>query len=400
MLTKLYLENTISNILLFTKFISANSKRLLAPCLLLLTACGGGSGSSSNNPGQTDNNPPSVPPISPVQCSRNDIGSELNVLLETIETDTDFSFYIENSLGNAYSFNRGNSTLDTLYKSASTSKWVSAAAILRLVDNGVLQLSDTPQTYLSTAQWPLNASDSLYNITLSSLLSFTSGLINNDSCSNSLAADFFECVTNIAIQNADNTEVPGEQFYYGSNHLQVAGAMAIVAGGYADWEALFNEFKSQTGLFANSSYNLPSTNNPRLAGGMSWTGNDYINFIRSYKNAYIFSSTYMFDIATTDQIATASIENSPALSGIEEDWHYGYGLWIECHLPEFTSTACIPAKSVSSPGAYGAYPFLNIDKDYFGIIARQGKLGTFRNGYLLFDSVQGKVDEWASCPNA
>lgn len=375
---------------MFTKF-HIKKINLLALCPLFLLGCGGSSDTSPN--AEADNNPP------PAQCSRNDIGSELNAILSTIETDTDFSFYVENSFGNAYSFNRGSSTLDTPYKSASTSKWVSAAAILRLVESGALQLSDNPQAHLSPAQWPIKPGDSLYNITLSSLLSFTSGLINDDFCSNLASADFFECVKNIADKNADNTEIPGEQFYYGSNHLQVAGAMAIAAGGYSDWEALFDEFKTQTGLFGSSVYNLPSSNNPRLAGGMTWTGNDYINFIRSYKNAYIFSSTQIFSTATSDQVSTASIENSPALSGIEEDWHYGYGLWIECHMSSFDSSVCTPTKSVSSPGAYGAYPFLNIEKDYFGIIARQGNLGTFRNGYQLFDSISSKIEEWASCAN-
>lgn len=375
---------------MFTKFHTKKIK-LLALCPLFLLGCGGNSDTSPS--AEADNNPP------PAQCSRNDIGSELNAILSTIETDTDFSFYVENSFGNAYSFNRGSSTLDTPYKSASTSKWVSAAAILRLVESGALQLSDNPQTHLSLAQWPIKPGDSLYNITLSSLLSFTSGLVNDDFCSNLASADFFECVKNIAEKNADNTEIPGDQFYYGSNHLQVAGAMAIAAGGYSDWEALFDEFKTQTGLFGSSVYNLPSNNNPRLAGGMTWTGNDYINFIRSYKNAYIFSSTQMFSTASSDQISTASIENSPALSGIKEDWHYGYGLWIECHMSAFDSSVCTPTKSVSSPGAYGSYPFLNIEKDYFGIIARQGNLGTFRNGYQLFDSISSKVEEWASCAN-
>ena len=36
------------------------------------------------------------------------------------------------------------------------------------------------------------------------------------------------------------------------------------------------------------------------------------------------------------------------------------------------------------PGAYGAYPFVDFDLDYFGIVARQGALRTFPEGSSLF----------------
>lgn len=54
----------------------------------------------------------------------------------------------------------------------------------------------------------------------------------------------------------------------------------------------------------------------------------------------------------------------------------------------------------SSPGAYGAYPFIDFDHHYFGILARQGKLGTFREGDQLFGVIAADVTRWADACSA
>lgn len=362
-------------------------------CCLLATACGGNSVgdeqalSQPNSPKPTQQLP---------ACARSQIEQSLTSQLSAVETDADFSFYLEDENGKTFTFERGNSTLDTPYESASTSKWVSAAVILQLVDRELLTLQDTPQVYLSSTQWSLPGGNPLNALTLSNLLSFTSGLNEDVLCNNSPQFDFFECVNNIADKHADLNNVPGTQFSYGSNHLQVAGAMAVSAGGYASWAELFNDFKSVTGLFPNTYFNMPSSTNPRLAGGMTWTAYDYVDFIRAFRDADIYSSSGIVALATADHIGDATIVNSPAYSALEEDWHYGFGLWLECHNAAFVES-CATDPTISSPGAYGAYPFLNTEKGYFGIVARQGELGTFRQGYAVFDSVRDSVDDWVNC---
>ncbi|VAW96261.1 hypothetical protein MNBD_GAMMA19-245, partial [hydrothermal vent metagenome] len=46
-------------------------------------------------------------------------------------------------------------------------------------------------------------------------------------------------------------------------------------------------------------------------------------------------------------------------------------------------------------GAYGAYPFIDFENGYYGILARQGELGTFQEGIKLFESVSQKLKNWA-----
>jgi hypothetical protein len=222
---------------------------------------------------------------------------------------------------------------------------------------------------------------------------------------------FSGCVTTVANVNAGNGKIPGAEFYYSGTHLQVAGMMAIAARnralgiGTSTWQDLFGDFKTKTGLFANSQYNLPSTTNPRLAGGMTWLGSDYLQFIEAvYKKQVLSASSVPGQALSyqqqqlTDQLANSTIDNSSVLLSTGEDWHYGFGLWLECRAAAYNCVNGID--SYSSPEAYGAYPVMNFGNKFYGIIARQGALGTFRNGYALYSTVQPKVIQWVSksCP--
>ena len=144
-------------------------------------------------------------------------------------TDADFSLLITANNGHKFSHSRGTSTATTVYRSASTSKWVTAAVILSLVEDGILSLDDHPQNFIST--WP--TSGNLSQIQLRHLLAFTSGLSEEPLCINGPLQDFASCVDQIATLNA-GAPTPGTEFYYSSSHLQVAGQMAVRAAAAAD----------------------------------------------------------------------------------------------------------------------------------------------------------------------
>lgn len=354
----------------------------LSFALNLLTGCGS-SGSEA---------PLATPPATGPSCSVTQLEGAMDSTLAQTASDVDFSFSVERQDGRRYNYSRGSSTLQTSYESASTSKMVSAVIILRLVEKGYLSLADKPQRYITT--WPIASTDPLFNMTLEQLLSFTSGLTAEPPCQNFGGSGFETCVNSIATTNAGNGITPGQQFYYSSTHLQVAGLMAIKARGLATWQDVFTEFKTQTGLFATAAYDLPSVTNPRLAGGMHWTGEEYMAFLKALKNGSLLNSTSMGQLLA-DHTASVTIAYSPALVGAGGDWHYGFGLWHECQSPTFNCTA---GTRVSSPGAYGAYPFWDRSHGYFGIVARQGALGTFPNGVAIERSVRPDVEQWLACP--
>lgn len=317
--------------------------------------------------------------------------NSMTTALDASPTDADFTLLLEADDGRAYRHSRGNSSATTHYESASTSKLVAAATILDLVDRGYLSLDSRPQDLI--AFWRPGADNPASAMTLRHLLSFTSGFSDEPPCLNLGSAGFEECVRGIYQRNIDRRKVPGSEFYYASTHLQIAGLMAIRARGFASWSQVFDEFKARSGLFAHSSFDLPSAANPRLAGGMHWTGEDYLAFLRALRRGELLSDTLRAQL-WTNQRGAAAVVDSPAIEATGQDWGYGLGNWAECAATTFDCGERLQRNS--SPGAYGAYPFVDFQNGYIGLLARQGALGTFANGLHLFDTVREKAAIWAS----
>ncbi|MGH1471802.1 MAG: serine hydrolase domain-containing protein [Cellvibrionaceae bacterium] len=344
---------------------------IITSLTISLISCGGGSTGT-----------PDVPLVSTQTGLEREIRKDLNDL----STDTDFTLLVKTDNDRLFSHSIGSSTESVSYRSASTSKLVTAAVILSLVNDGILSFADNPQNYI--AGWP--TSGNLAAIQLRDLLNFTSGLENEPACIHLANSNIEDCVDNIRDQNT-NSPIPGSEFFYSSAHMQVAGLMAIRASGLSSWDEVFDGFKTQTGLFTTSVFDLPSTQNPRLAGGMHWTASEYLDFLEALYNNTILS-TALIQQMFSDQISNAVVVSSPAINGITEDWHYGFGNWIECQTIPFN---CTTTTKISSPGAYGAYPFIDFDNHYFGIIAREGTLGSFSEGYAVFKTVEDKLVQWS-----
>ena len=88
------------------------------------------------------------------------------------------------------------------------------------------------------------------------------------------------------------------------------------------------------------------------------------------------------------------VNEESTLSGLGEDWHYGFGLWQECQSTEYN---CVPGSRVSSPGHFGGYPFWDRDKSYTGVVMRQGTSATVINGIKIERTVRPDVERWAAC---
>lgn len=334
---------------------------------LLIQACGGSDGSG---PGIGGGDPTALE-------------ERIRQQLNTVQTDTDFTLMVVADNGHTFTHSIGSSTPSTTYRSASTSKWVTAVVILDLVDVGLLSLQDHPQDFIDF--WP--DSGNLAAITLRDLLSFTSGLNNEPLCINRPLVSLESCVADIAAENG-GAPAPGQQFYYNAAHMQVAGLMAMEASGAESWGQVFAAFQAATGLFPNGVYDLPSQQNPRLAGGMHWRAEEYLELLAAIYRRTVLTPELIATMAT-DHTGTAEIVQSPAPSGLP--WRYGLGQWIECEA----SDPC-PEQRFSSPGAYGAYPFIDRQHGYFGLLAREGALGSFSEGYAVFKEVEDLLEEWAA----
>jgi len=118
---------------------------------------------------------------------------------------------------------------------------------------------------------------------------------------------------------------------------------------------------------------------------MHWTGEDYLAFLGALYSGQILSANMSAEL-WANQRGTATVGYSPLLTVMGEDWGYGLGNWIECKIPTFNCGTSLQRNS--SAGAYGAYPFIDFENNYYGILARQGALGTFENGINLFRTVE------------
>jgi CubicO group peptidase (beta-lactamase class C family) len=309
----------------------------------------------------------------------------------TITETPAFTLVLQTAGGHRFVHSHGDSSLDTPYESASTSKWVAAAVILDLVDRGVLSLDDSPSLYLPFWQ--------AEGVTLAQLLSFTSGFSKEALCFNLPNADFAECVETAYEANVGSAPSPGSVFDYSSTHLQIAGLMAVVASDAGGFAELFAEFQARTGLFPSGAFDLPSPQNPRLAGGMHWTASEFVLFLRAIYHGELLSPTLRAAMLD-NQRGAAEVAGSPTIDALNQDWAYGFGNWLECPTAIGPNTFdCGSGHRNSSPGAYGAYPFIDFDHRYFGLLARQGKLGTFREGDELFGVIAADATRWAdACP--
>jgi CubicO group peptidase (beta-lactamase class C family) len=309
----------------------------------------------------------------------------------SVTAEPSFTLALETASGHRFVHSHGDSTISTKYESASTSKWVAATVILSLVDQGVLSLDDEPSKYLPFWQ--------VKGVTLAQLLSFTSGFSEEVPCFNLPGASFSDCVQKAYDANVAGAPAPGSEFDYSSTHLQVAGLMAVKAAEVAGFAELFTAWQHETGLFPHGAFDLPSATNPRLAGGMHWTGEEYLGFLRALYHGKVLAAATR-NAMLANQRGDAKVGRSPTIDALNRDWAYGFGNWLECPTAVGPDTYdCGAGHRNSSPGAYGAYPFIDWDNRYFGILARQGKLGTFRDGDALFQSVAAEAAEWATlCP--
>ena len=149
---------------------------------------------------------------------------------------------------------------------------------------------------------------------------------------------------------------PGQVFHYSNEGLQIAGAVIEKISGKS-FEALFAErIASPMGLkntdFGHAKVALP-------AGGAFSTPEDYLNFLVMILNKGTFNGKRIL----SEQSVTAMQVNqvtkgvkvaySPAEAG---NFGYGYGEWI------------MGNQSVSSPGLFGSFPWVNNDKKYVAFL--------------------------------
>jgi hypothetical protein len=128
-----------------------------------------------------------------------------------------------------------------------------------------------------------------------------------------------------------------------------------------------------SGLGLPNSVNLHYTQ-PLLAGGIFASANDYTAVLRGIVSGQLL----MHDALGTSPVCAWSVGTGcdAASSPINtEKWHYSIAHWVEDDASHNDDGA------FSSPGAFGFYPWIEAQKNYYGVISREvGTGGGIQNG--------------------
>jgi CubicO group peptidase (beta-lactamase class C family) len=242
----------------------------------------------------------------------------------------------------------------------SAAKWLSAAAILALVDQGKLRLDDSVSRYL-----PYFKGDKR-GITLRQLLSHTSGLSDYAPCMFQQQLTLDDCARQIG-EKTSLLAPPGTEFAYGGAAYTVAGRVAEVAA-KASWAAVFaGTIASPLGL-RHTGYG--ATANPMLSEGLAYSSaSDYATFLQmlldggTYDGRRVLSEAAL-DEMTRDQTAAVTGRVSP-----RGDRTYGLGCWRDV-VDSTTGRALV----LTSPGGGGFVPWINRRRNLLGVLAVYDRL--------------------------
>jgi CubicO group peptidase (beta-lactamase class C family) len=249
----------------------------------------------------------------------------------------------------------------TVVRTASAAKLLSAAAVMSIVDDGLVGLDQAVDTILPEFVGTPNAA-----MTLRQMFSHTSGypglsnwpVLSDDTIT--LAEAAVSIATTIPPEAA-----PGTQFSYGGLSMHVGGRMAEVADSQP-WDDLFTaRIAVPLGMTATDYEGLGVTDNPRIAGGARTNMHDYAAMLemilRGGRNE---SGQIVLSPAAVDEILADQRMGLPAVEVPDGAGAAGYGLGV---WRESFDAMGNPIR-VSDPGAFGFTPWFEMDRRIYAII--------------------------------
>ena len=281
-----------------------------------------------------------------------------------------FSFTVGTAEGVAFTHHKGGSTATTPYASASAIKWVTAAVVLSLVEEGILDLDANPQQYLEW--WTADPTDARSGVTIRQLLSFTSGLSGmpfgdgTPACLGDPDTTIDACAEDIYRRTFDFT--PGEVYFYGPSHMQILAAIAQAATGES-WVDIYQSRVAQPLGMNDTHYNWPSLSNPRLSAGATTTMQDFQRFAEAMLTNSQWPTTWnemVMDHTPNDGV---TMRYTP-MSNPNRGWHYGLGVWLECLNPEWEES-CNTVGVVSASGMFGFHLWVDTVRGHYAVLAME-----------------------------
>ena len=261
----------------------------------------------------------------------------------------------------------GEYTLDTRVPIASGSKWLTAAMIMTLVDEGVLALDEPIATYV-----PQLSGFAVGTITLRQLMSFTSGLVGDNgapACVTTGTGTLQECAAEILRLGA--VRPPGSAFVYGSQHMHVAGAIAEIVTGRSFFDLFDQRIAQPLGMDHTVFFQLrdptsTTVDHPMPAGGAATTLGDYARFLEMLVHGGVApDGTRILSEAAIAEMQTNQIGDAEYAAAAPYRMTlrtpYGLGEWLDGIDADGRGIV------VSSDGKFGFRPWIDHANDLFGV---------------------------------
>ena len=256
---------------------------------------------------------------------------------------------------------------------ASSSKWMTAALVMIVVDEGKLSLDEPIAKVLPAFQGQAGT------VTLRELLAQTSGEGSLKSLVD-VRQDPRITLAESAMQVARRPleDPPGTVFKYGGPGFQVAGA-AVEAVTGRRWAELFDErIAKPLGMPHTYWTHLPNrgispadTRNPLLQGGVVTTADDNMRFLTMLAQHGRYEGHQILSAKAIDTMETIQTLGKPMAyvpPGATDGALYALGNWCE------TWTADGQCTLVSSPGAFGTFPWIDRQTGLYGIFFMRDRL--------------------------
>ena len=253
----------------------------------------------------------------------------------------------------------------TQYPIASSSKWMTAALVMTVVDEGKLSLDEPISKVLPVFQGEAGT------VTLRQLLAQTSGegsLRSFVDIRQDARMTLAESAAQIARRPLEDP--PGTVFKYGGPGLQVTGRR---------WAELFDaRIARPLGMTHTYWTHLPSrgvspaeTRNPLLQGGAVTTADDYMRFLTMLAQRGRYEGRQILSAKAVDTMETIQTLGKPMAyvpPGATGGAQYALGNWCE----KWTSAGSCTL--VSSPGAFGTFPWIDRQSGLYGIFFMRDRL--------------------------
>ena len=243
----------------------------------------------------------------------------------------------------------------TVVPIASSTKWLSGAVIMKLVDQGKLSLDDPIRKFRT------DFTGAAAGITIRQLFSHTAGLVRDDPLIRDRNVTLEQAVAGIAQKPLDH--VPGSAFTYGGSSMHVAGRIAEQVGGN-NFEQLFKDLIGTPIGMRNIDFQaFGPTSNFMIAGGAQCTLDDYGRFLEMLAGNGIFRGRRILSAASVDAMLADQTRGARIVYTPQRDnRRYGIGCWRDRLAPNGD------ALENSSPGAFGAWPFVDRERNSYGML--------------------------------